>query len=317
MQAANKVFLVSKYLEYGLSHDEIHASTQRLREYQWQTRKRCYWRQPIAFGPMPGPRQDLWNYPRPHGLSEAHSIVATITFSTSATLLRNLLPSPAYSFIRSDTVAHVSVSIQSLQNLAWLGGRGYDLVTFHFHGVQYRRQDGSTIEGSYCPVLFENLTDPILSGREELGWPKLFSDITVQQPSDTEYHAQVSWNGVQWASFSLTMLQSQDVRKPLNSLVGKKNLLVHKYMPRTTKQPCREKADADYAVLVNTSPTVVEQRKQTPSAKLNIMARTERELPTLYPIVNRLAELPVLEIVEATVEKVLGMDDFSTTSRIV
>lgn len=317
LKEANITVLVSKYLEHGLSHDEIHASTQRLREHQWQKRTRCYWRQPISFGPLPGPRQDLWNYPRPNGLSEAHSTVATITFRTSATLLRNLFPSDAYSFIRPDTVAQASVSIQSIQNLPWLGGRGYDLVMFHLHGVQYRRRDnGSTIQGSYCPVLFENLADPILSGREELGWPKLFSDIAVQQPSEAEYHAQVSWNGVQWASFSMTMLQNQNnVRKPSDS-VGKKNLLVHKYMPATTSQPCREKADADYAVLVNASPAVVEQRTSTSAAKFNIIPRTERELPTLHPIVNRLAELPVLEIVEATVEKVLGMDDFSTTARI-
>lgn len=196
------------------------------------------------------------------------------------------------------------------------------MVTFHIHGVQYRRRDdddGSMVQGSYCPVLFENLTDPILSGREELGWPKLFSDIAVQRPSETEYHAQVSWNGVQWASFSMTMLKNQDVSTNVSEHEYKsKNLLVHKYMPATTNQPCREKADADYAVLVNasSSPAVVEQRMRTSAAKLDIIPRNERELPTLYPIVNRLAELPVLEIVEATVEKVLGMDDFSTTSRI-
>ncbi|KAF7590097.1 hypothetical protein BBP40_003253 [Aspergillus hancockii] len=311
---------VSKYLEYGFSHDEIHASTQRLREYQWRRRARCYWRQPIAFGPLAGPRQDLWNYPRPNGLSEARSIVATITFRTSATLLRNLLPSPAYSFISADTVAEASVSVQSVQGLSWLGGEGYELVTFHFQGVQYRRQDGSTVQGSYCPVLFENLTDPILTGREELGWPKLFSDIAIHRPSDTEYHAVVSWNGIQWASVSMKTLREQAVEGPTNNNppgpAGKTRLLVHKYIPTTTDQPCRKMADADYAVLVNMSPAVVKQRLRTSEAELHITARSEQELPTLHPIVNRLAELPVFGIVDATVEVVQGMDDFSTASRI-
>ncbi|KAJ5218220.1 uncharacterized protein N7498_000319 [Penicillium cinerascens] len=317
----NSVSNVSNYLEYGFSHDEIHASSQRLREYQWQRRARCYWRQPIVFGPLPGPRQDGWSYPRPNGLSGALSTVATITFKTSGTLLRNLLPSPAYSLISPDTVAEASVSVQSIQGLPWLSGKGYELITFRFHGVQYCRQDGSTIQGSYCPVLFENLTDPILTGREELGWPKLFSDIVVQQPSDAEYHAVVSWNRVQWASVSMTTLQEQAVEGPRKvndtALPGRDCLLVHKYIPTTTDQPCREMADADYAVLVKMSPPVVKRRLRTSAARFKITARGEQELPTLYPIVNRLAELPVFEIVDSTVEVVQGMDDFSTASRII
>lgn len=311
---------MSKYLDYGFSHDEIHASSQRLREYQWQRRACCYWRQPIVFGPLPGPRQDRWNYPRPNGLSEALSTVATVTFKTSGTLLRNLFPSPAYSFVSPNTVAEVSVSVQSIQGLSWLSGKGYKLVTFMFHGVQYCQQDGSTIQGSYCPVLFENLTDPILSGRDELGWPKLFSDIEVQQPSHTEYHAVISWNGVQWASVSMTTLQEQAVEgTSKNDEVGpasRSHLLVHKYIPTTTDKPCREMADADYTVLVKMSPTVVKQRLRTSAAKFNITPRSEQELPTLYPIVQRLAELPVFEIVDCTVEVVQGMDDFSTASRM-
>jgi 2-polyprenyl-6-methoxyphenol hydroxylase-like FAD-dependent oxidoreductase len=312
------LFLVTKYLEYGFSHDEFHASTQRLREYQWQQRTRCYWRQPTVFGPLPGPRQDLWNYPRPNGLLDATSTVATIRFRTSGTLLRNLLPSAAYSFILPDTVAEASVCVQSIKNLPWLSGKGYDLVAFYFHGLQYQQQDGSVVRGSFIPVLFENLTDPILTGREELGWPKLFSDIEIRQSSDAEYQVQLSWNGVQWASISMTGLQEQALEQTAAQTgpEGQSCVLVHKFMPTTTRQPRREMADADYTVAVSVFPPVIRQRLRATTAKLSVMARSEQELPTLHPIVKRLAELPVFDILEATLDEVQGMDDFSTACRI-
>jgi hypothetical protein len=37
--------------------------------------------------------------------------------------------------------------------------------------------ESGPVRGMYVPILFENLTDAIVSGREELGIPKLYSAI--------------------------------------------------------------------------------------------------------------------------------------------
>lgn len=75
-----------------------------------------------------------------------------------------------------DTVATASLSVQTLNHLDWLGGGSYHLVMFQIHGVTHTAPESSLVRGRFCPILFENLIDPILSDREEIGWPELFSD---------------------------------------------------------------------------------------------------------------------------------------------
>ncbi len=87
-----------------------------------------------------------------------------IKFKTSATLLRNMFPNSQYSFEKADTVATASFSLESLENLEWLGGRGYDVFAFYIHGVSYKLGDGQVLKGTYCPVMFGNLADSILTG---------------------------------------------------------------------------------------------------------------------------------------------------------
>ena len=158
--------LVLKYIEYGLSHDEIHASTQVLRHHLWKEKEITpFWRQPIVFGPLPGPRQDSFGRTHSQSLQSSTSTKRVIKFKTSATLLRNMFPNDRYSFAKPDTVATASFSLESLENLEWLGGRGYDLFALYIHGVSYKLGDGQVLNGTYCPVMFENQTDPVSLSR--------------------------------------------------------------------------------------------------------------------------------------------------------
>ncbi len=102
--------------------------------------------------------------------------------------------------------------------MAWLGGGGYTHLGLYVHGVQYVKKDGTTISGTYLPVLFENLTDPIVSGREELGMPKLFCDIETSD-QDNAYRVAASWRGAPFIELVLDGL-SRDTSATERGTIG-------------------------------------------------------------------------------------------------
>ena len=336
---ADKSITVHEVMDHGLSHDEIHQSTHISREYQWQRNPRAYWRQPTVFGPMPGPRQDSKGLPYSQSSFPSSSVTATIKFKTSATLLRTLFPNSSYRFTNLDTVALASFSVQTLKNLPWLAGGSYDLLGFYFHDVQYTTRSGETLHGSYCPVMFENLTDPILSGREELGLPKVFSDISITAGGDegSSNEARISWRGAEWAKFVWKGLEEHsqtatsaadgtngnvDGDQPSHSDTDSQGLFVHKCVP-VSDMADREKrrADAEYDVFLPSFFGTVGGSKTTKihkaaNAEFKIEDLGFKKLPTLHHVVERLAELPVIEVVEATIIEAEGLGDLSGARRL-
>ena len=305
--------IVHEFLEFGFSHDEIHASTQILREYKWkQHPSRQRWRNPLAFGLLPGPRQDAFGQSHAESLRQSTITKATIKLKTSATLLRNLFPNGQYSFEKPDTVAVASLSLESLDKMAWLAGGGYDLLALYIHDVCYKQADGRIIKGTYCPVMIENLADPILTGREELGVPKLFSDIEISR-TESSCLAKVSWRGAQWAE-----LEWKDLRQDSTSAEGtqesNEGLLVHKYIPSTGNSNFG-RADADYDVLIPNDREMSAVRSRFAACPADVRLEIKdlgwEKLPTLHPVVSRLAELPVFETLGAAVVEYQGVPDFS------
>ena len=259
---------------------------------------------------MPGPRQNASGAPHTSSVGSSTVARATIKFKTSSTLLKNLFPSQSYSFAVRDTVAIARFSIESLRNIAWLGGGGYDLLALYVDGVNYTKKDGKVLQGTYCPVMFENLTDPILSGREELGMPKVFSDIDIVK-TDGDYKASVSWRGNKWAEFEWSGLQNQLPAASDCADFGK-GLLIHKWIP-ATGQAQRGKPDADYDVFIPTygqgPPHATRTTMKSSRSHFKIWDSSESKFPTLHHIVARLAEIPVFEILEGSLSETQEVDD--------
>lgn len=266
----------------------------------------------MVFGPLPGPRQDASGNSHTESLRDSTKTIMTVLFKTSGTLLRNLLPNDRYYFESKDTVAKASLSLESLQNMAWLGGGGYELLALYIHGVCYKGSDGRVRKGNYCPIMFENLADPIVTGREELGIPKVFSDIEMSKNA-TSCRAEMSWRGAHWGTLELTGLQATE-RDP-TKVDGGEGLLVHKYIP----SPEIGKPDADYDILHLHDPRPLVKSVLTAdpkTARLGIHDLGQKSLPTLHPIISRLAELPILEVVGASVKEVQGVADLSNMLRL-
>jgi 2-polyprenyl-6-methoxyphenol hydroxylase-like FAD-dependent oxidoreductase len=322
---------MQKYAMYNFGHDEWDSSTQRLREWQW-SRKPTYWRQPIAFGPMPGPRQDYTGALRDG--SQSTAVTAAIKFKTSRTVLQNLFPPgrKGLSFSSPSTYAYASLTTTTLDNMEWLGGKGYSFWALWIHGVQYTKKDGTVVRGSYLPVMFENLTDPILSGREELGMPKLFSDIDVQR-SDSSYSINSSWRGAQWGSLQLSDLKevtplpgppdpaaAQNPFAPADPSNDTAQF-TYRYMPTVgSRAEDKAKAAEEYFAYVNLpaeQPAPKVQRLfESKNASIKLDALSWKQLPTLHHIVERLEELPVYEVMYAKVTESVGVSDLTSCQRI-
>jgi hypothetical protein len=255
-----------------------------------------YLRMPVGFGPFPGPRQipvagkrDPVNSPR--------RMVAGVTYETDLKAIAALLP-PGF----TARAATVTVEVQHLEEIDWLAGRGYSTLGVKFP-VEYQGVKES-IEGDFLAVLWENLADPILSGREELGYSKLWCDIedTVKS-ADTRKFSGV-WMGHPFFSMELTNL-----REATEPAGARRPLLHYKYIPKTG---CPGEADAAYAVVTPAeNPHLKVVQRLVAEGSFHFVHSKWEELPTLFHIVNALAGLPLLRFKSAALTISRGGKDLS------
>ncbi|KAM3471265.1 hypothetical protein MY5147_005943 [Beauveria neobassiana] len=298
--AGKKVDRMTELIQINCGYDEHHNSIHMLRIWENSNNPPKLWRMPVSFGPASGPRQSLLGSAR-RWSNKGSSFVSRT---------QNLLPNSSFSFQSPDSVAFASYVHTSLQNLDWLGGKGYDYVAFLLHGIVYRKKDGSTVTGSFVAVMWENLTDPILTGREELGCPKLFCDIGVQQNASS-YLMEASWAG----GAPFLKLQMEGMRdKQVSEARDDGALFFYKYIPATGRPGV---ADVAHPVCVPNLICRTINRVQTArTANVIFDPLDEERLPTLNHIVGRLAEIPLFELAEASVAEGVDVQDLSTAYRI-
>jgi acetoacetate decarboxylase len=325
---------VMEFMHYNFGHDEWHNSSRALKEHLWTRNGPVRWRPPLSFGPMPSPRQD--HHGRPIPAHDSAFTTYSVRFKTSATYLKTLFPTPEFSFSSPGTVAEASFRCTELSKMRWLGGGGYKFLGLWIHGVQYARKDGSKVHGSFLVVLMESLADPIITGREELGMPKLFCDIDIAAADDKvggSASIECSWRGQRFLRMHLDGLQQDEgdngepevavtAEAPVNPHAPPKPVeegtIVYRYVPAVGKPG---EADAAYAVLVregqgSSVPRVVEKTCRTQDARLEFTEGDWETLPTFHHVAAGLAELPVYGIVEAKMEEGLGVDDLGNAERI-
>ncbi|WP_372389186.1 acetoacetate decarboxylase family protein [Xanthomonas axonopodis] len=94
-----------------------------------------------------------------------------MSYRSDRAALEALLP-PGFS-LRGEPLVHVSLAC--FRKLYWLAGRGYGILKVGLP-VTYTGKT-ETIDGAFCLVIWEGRPDAIMTGREELGFPKLFADM--------------------------------------------------------------------------------------------------------------------------------------------
>ncbi|GAB1734024.1 hypothetical protein NU195Hw_g6716t1 [Hortaea werneckii] len=336
LAAEGKKLDMHEYQAYNFCHDAWDYTKAALKDHLVSKDKTVRLRSPLSFGPSPGPR-------RPLGLDPSHAAIQSlrksnpeafttysVRFRTSRTYLQNMLP-PGFDFATPGTKVYASISCTALDNMAWLGGKGYNHCGLYIHGVSYTKRDGSKLHGTYLPVLFENLTDPIITGRSELGMPKLFADINVAPGSNgSSCNISLSWRGAEFGNIEIASL-AEDDSPMVNGTTHaepqrgpgppppppEQGLFVYRYVPAVGEPG---KADAEYPAFVpkvDPQPaSPAPQSLKSTKARLQFSACDWQSLPTLHHIARDLAEIPIYGIEEAKLTKGYGVDDVSGAQRI-
>lgn len=256
------------------------------------------YRMPVVFGPQPGPRQ------LPDGFVEDHSQypkrrMASLTCAVDLNALRALLP-PRFS-VRGDPC--VTIEVTHITEIEWLAGRGYAILGVKAP-VTYRGAD-ETVHGDLQLVYWENLADPILSGRAEIGAPKIYCEIPEPRILRGVHSYQCSWLG--FTFFELELSDLKDVPVPLQAAAQHDGLMYYKYSPRTGGGV----PDADYVTLSPSGVslnTVDRLRVGTGCASFH-PARWE-DLPTMHHVATTLSRLDLQRVLKAQLIESHGGRDF-------
>jgi hypothetical protein len=300
-----------QFINYNFGHDEWDYSTEMFRKWKLAKNPNAYRRMPTVWGSNSCFLQNFEG--KQNDAAQSSFVTASIKFRTSKTFLQNLFPNEKFSFQAPGTVAYASLSSTTLYNIAWLGGTGYDSLGLHIHGVQYQANDGTVYKGAYMPVLFENLADTIISGREDFGLPKLFAGLKTYR-TGSSYSMKASWRDSPFCNVSLEGLE------PFNSNSSngteapeEQGIFVYKYIPAVGKPG---QADIEYPVMLPKSKTKLEKVYKAERASFTIDSKSWEALPTLHHIVSRMAEMPVYEVLEGTIMEGTRAEEQSAVQRL-
>jgi hypothetical protein len=162
------------------------------------------YRMPVHFGPTPGPRQTVaGGRHQPDRTRESWTM--SVTFRSEPDALRRLLAPQ----VKLDVEPVARLDASYMTGIPWLAGRGYNTFGLSIPAVWEGQE---TIHGDFLTVLFENLADPIISGREELGWNKLWCELPSLERGETWAYCRAAWLGFQFAQVELADLREIGVQ---------------------------------------------------------------------------------------------------------
>ena len=221
-----------------------------------------------------------------------------VSFLTDPERLARLLP-PALQLSGEPVV---TVELMAITELQWLAGRGYNTLGVRFP-VRHRGPQRE-VTGPFLAVLWENKADPIITGREELGYAKLFCDIPPGRLLDGQEHFEASWEGHRFMTMSVQQLKAvtpahkaadahnaPDAHNAHNAPDTPDGTLHHRYLPGLGRPG---QAAVDELVITPPSPCVALLSQAVGERSVQFSPSTWQQLPTLAHIVNTLADLPQL-----------------------
>jgi len=268
--------------------------------YQFQPDQ--YYRMPTHFGPSLGPRQGLADRRYPCIESPNLKLVSA-TFMADKAQLEKLLP-PKFT-LREPYV--ITFSFECITQIEWLAGRGYNTfglsVPVTYNGLQ------DTVHGDLLLVLWENKADPIITGREELGFAKVYAEIPDPQFTGNNVICRASWDGFEFATLKLLGLK-QVALEDLPKFEPSDGTLHYKYIPKTGAPGT---SDVEYTTFTPTDEPncKLEQTLLAKTASGTFHRATWEQLPTLVHIVNILSDLTLGECTRAIVLDARGGKDLS------
>ncbi len=217
-----------------------------------------------------------------------------VAYRTDRDKLAAYLPAPFE--VAEDPV--ISVTYACNRQVDWLAGHGYNLIAINASAVF--RGEEETMEGDYTLVIWENLTDPILTGRELQGIPKLYADIPEHSIFDGEWHTAASHFDHRFLDLNIRALReptAQELSDNDQARAGKDNPMGWRFMPGLL----------GFGQSINEFVTYPSKTEITEAwvgeGSLDWHATTWEQNPTQHHIITALNALPVLEYLPAIVAK--------------
>jgi len=179
-----------------------------------------YYRMPLIMGP-------LWKGKKPRLVYTKTEAVA-LQYLTDSDALASLLPD----CYKPGKEPQVTVLFGYNNGLDFMAGGGYRLAAVQVSA----RFDGEKdhVEGDYILVMFEDQTWPIIGGREDLGVPKLYADISpIKILPDGNLRCEASlWGHLLFVlELSSPKKQNSIVRIAANKIINARPWLAYKYIP--------------------------------------------------------------------------------------
>lgn len=277
---------------------------------------------PTHFGPAAGPRQGP-DGRRFDGQNSPRTTSYSVSFLTRPEQLEMLLPVGFR--LAEDPV--VTVTVSYMTEIEWLAGRGYNTLGVSFPAEYRGKRDRA--RGPFLAVLWENLADPILTGREQLGFSKIYCAIPPPSVLNGKTQCTADWLGFCFMEMNLSEMETPPAAEAeapaapgeapaasgeapaAPSAYGAEltGTLHYKYIPRTGEW---DEADAEYAVL---TPSDTPNRRVTAQrsgwGRVRFHRAEWRDLPTQYHIVNALAGLEQIAFLDASIVATVGGKDLS------
>lgn len=241
---------------------------------------------PAHFGPRPfSPKSSGWY---------RDVTMMVVPFRTDRDLLAAYLPAPYE--VAEDAV--VTVTYARNREVDWLAGHGYNLIGVSAAAVFKGEEE--TIEGNYTLVMWENLTDPILTGRELQGIPKIYADIEDHTVLAGEWQTSASHFGHKILDMSVSDLRepsAEEIAAYGQATAGKDQPLAWRYLPGVSGFG---HSSSDFTTFPSET-TLAES--QVGEGRIDWNTLSWEQNPTQFHIVNALAGLPVLAWLPALVAR--------------
>ena len=242
---------------------------------------------PTHFGPMSGPRHtpDGKRFSDPDDRTKE---TYTVRFLSTEDALNAILPD---GFVLEGE-PFVSVTFSYISNIAWLAGRGYNMLGVSVP-ARLKARDRDVV-GPFLLVLWENLADPIITGREQLGFNKIYCELPEPSTSGGNTTLRAAWLGHQFAVMRVRDLKPQPtaVGQPHDPSCERASLLHLRYFPTV----------GDGAEAVVCEPVISPLKSAT--GKVEALLRGEgdidfletrwEDMPTQFHVVEGIRRLPML-----------------------
>jgi acetoacetate decarboxylase len=217
-----------------------------------------------------------------------------VSYLTDADKLAAYLPAP----FEVAEEALITVAYACNREVDWLAGHGYNLIAVNAAAIY--RGEKEQVEGSYTLVMWENLADPILSGRELTGIPKVYADIPDHSVIADEWRCHASHFGHKIVDMTIDGLRTPtqaEAEAAEAAQQGKDNPMGWRYLPGV----------GGFGTAVSEITTFpsenVYTEAQVGNGTVDWQQLTWEQNPTQYHIVNALAGLPILEYRPALVTR--------------